>query len=90
MMIILFYKLPLSMYLIGCLHNRYCGACLNPQDGAETGASVYSRISSSVFWIQFITGRPGPDSGPQNFAKHGPGFRNGNRIALKNILADEI
>ncbi len=79
---------PPSLGLIGCLHNRYCGACLNPQDGAETGASVYSRISSSVFWIQFITGRPGPDSGPQNFAKHGPGFRNGNRIVLKNILAD--
>ena len=65
---------------------RYCGGCLSPLDGAEAGASVYSRISSSVFWIQFITGRPAADSGPQAAAKHGPGCRQGKQKRQANSV----
>ena len=36
--------------LVSHSHDRYCGGALNPENNAEEGASVFSRIQVSTLW----------------------------------------
>jgi len=52
--------------------DRYCGGFLNARTGENESIPVYTRITSSVFWIQLITGEPVRETDVQ---LHGPGIR---------------